>query len=369
MRILFVSWRDLANPSAGGSEVVVDVLATSLRARGHEVSLLCGGPVAPRPYEVVDNGGKHTQYLRAPLAYLRRFRDVDLVVDVANGMTFMSPLWRRGPRVLFVHHVHTEQWGMYFPGPVAAVARQAEIHGLPALYRNTHMVAVSPSTGDELEALGVDRSHIHVVNNGVHVEPLAEPVARSATPMFVALGRLAANKRIDVLLDVWAKVAQRTGGKLVIVGDGPDAARIAARVRTEPALADVVLEGRVDEARKAELLHQSWFLLHAAEREGWGLAILEAGVCGTPSLAYRVPGVRDAVVDGVTGVLVDTDDQLAEEWVALADAPARREALGRAAAMRAAEFTWEAAVEGFLEVAELAIASHGTAATKHRVAS
>jgi glycosyltransferase involved in cell wall biosynthesis len=369
VRILFVSWRDLAHPNAGGSEVVVDVLATSLTKRGHDVSLLCGGPVEPRPYEVVDNGGKHLQYLRAPLAYARRFRDADLVVDVANGMTFMSPLWRRGPRVLFVHHVHTEQWGMYFPRPVAAVARSAETHGLPALYRNTHMVAVSPSTGSELEALGVDPSHIHVVNNGVHIEPVTTPVERSTTPMFVALGRLAANKRIDLLLDVWAKVAPRTGGKLVIVGDGPEAERLGRRIRTEPALCDVVLEGRVSEARKSELLRQSWFLLHTAEREGWGLAILEAGLCGTPSLAFRVPGVKDAVIDGVTGVLVENADQLAEEWVALADAPDRRAELGGAAARRAAEFTWEGAVDGFLEVAELAIAAGPTPIAARRLAS
>ena len=49
-RILFVAWRDLANPRAGGSEVLVDRLAEGMIARGDRVSLLCGGPVAPRQY-------------------------------------------------------------------------------------------------------------------------------------------------------------------------------------------------------------------------------------------------------------------------------------------------------------------------------
>lgn len=360
MRILFLSWRDLAHPNAGGSEVVVDILASSLQKQGHEVTLLCAGPVESRPYDVVANGGAYTQYLRAPFVYARHFRDTDLVVDVANGMCYLTPLWCRKPRILFVHHVHTEQWAQYFPAPVAAVARQAETHGLPRVYRSTHMIAVSPSTGDRLRELGVPDDHIHVVNNGVHVEALATPVARSEEPMFVALGRIAPNKRLDLLLDLWKRVRPRTGGKLVLVGDGPDAARIAERIRTDPELADVVLEGRVSETRKAELLHQAWFLVHAAEHEGWGLAILEAGLCETPSLAYRVPGVRDAVIDGVTGVLVDNDDQLVEAWTDLAQAPERRAQLGAGAKTRAGDYTWERAVEGLLAVAALAMASSDT---------
>ena len=51
--ILFVAWRDLANRQAGGSEVLVDRLASGVLARGHQVTLLCGGTVAERPYRVV----------------------------------------------------------------------------------------------------------------------------------------------------------------------------------------------------------------------------------------------------------------------------------------------------------------------------
>ena len=56
-KILFIAWRDLANRQAGGSEVLVDQLATGLVARGHQVTLLCGGPVAERPYRVQRSGG------------------------------------------------------------------------------------------------------------------------------------------------------------------------------------------------------------------------------------------------------------------------------------------------------------------------
>jgi glycosyltransferase involved in cell wall biosynthesis len=373
MRALFVAWRDLAHPKAGGSEVVADALARGLQARGHEVTLLCGGPVAERPYPVVENGGTYSQYLSAPFRYLRRFRDVDIVVDFVNGMPYFSPLWRRGPRLAFVTHVHTDQWSQYFHPVVAKAASSVERHGLRLAYRSTTFFTISPSSAADLAALGVDPARIRTIQLGASVELPAARAARAAEPTFVALGRLAPNKRLDLLLDLWTRVSPQTGGRLVIVGDGPDRERLAARVAAEPALANVVLEGRVTEERKAELLQQAWLLVHTAEHEGWGLAILEAALCETPSLAYNAPGVRDAVQQGVTGVLVDDDDAFAEQWVALSRDEQLRRRLGEAAAARAAEFTWDPCIDQFVEAAEAEISRHkatarpaagaGTAAT------
>jgi glycosyltransferase involved in cell wall biosynthesis len=369
MRVLFVAWRDLAHPKAGGSEVVVDFLARGLQERGHEVTLLCGGPIAPRAYPVVDNGSTYGQYVMAPIRYLRGFRNADIVVDVVNGMPFFSPLWRRAPRLALVTHVHTDQWANYFPRPIAAIARTVEQRGLQVAYRNTRFVTISPSTADDLEKLGVDRARTQVMWLGAQLEEPSAPVVRSSEPMFVALGRLAPNKRLDLLLDLWARVSASTGGRLSIIGDGPEREHLAERIRTEPALSGVVLEGRVDEARKATLLSEAWLLVHTAEHEGWGLVIPEAGLCSTPSLAYDVPGVKDAVQNGVTGVLVNSDDAFVAEWIALAGDPDRRAALGEKAAERAAAFTWDRSLDEFLAAAEAAFNEHRGSRTRPVVGS
>ena len=175
MRILFLSWRDLAHPQAGGSEYVVDRLAHGLRADGHEVALVCGGPVGTPGYAVHDAGGTYSQYLRLPFVASRRFRHPDVVIDVENGIPYFSPVWQRAPVVCLVHHVHVDQWRMYFPGPLAWVGRFLERRVMPRVYRRCTFIAVSASTAADLVAIGVDPERIRTIEMG------SDPVAATST--------------------------------------------------------------------------------------------------------------------------------------------------------------------------------------------
>jgi glycosyltransferase involved in cell wall biosynthesis len=337
-----VSWRDLAHPQAGGSEVLIDRLAAGAAARGHEVTLLAGGPVAPRAYRVVDIGGTFTQYVRAPGAYLRHARGADVLIDVENGIPYFSPLWRRKPVVCLVHHVHRDQWHMRFPGPVARAGWWMERVAMPHLYRT--YLAVSPSTATSLQDIGVPADRISVLPEGVDIPPLA---ARPAPePRFLVLGRLVPHKRVDLVLRAWEHVRPRTGGTLVIAGDGPERAALEAQ-----AGAGVEFLGSISDADKARELQVAWFLVHGAAHEGWGLVLMEAAAAGVPALAMHAPGVRDAVVHGQTGVLARTEEALARAWVDLSFDAARRRLLGYDARTRARRYSWERTVDVFLDVA------------------
>ncbi|HEX2576889.1 MAG TPA: glycosyltransferase [Aquihabitans sp.] len=351
---MFVAWRDLANDQAGGSEQLVDQLARRLQARGHDVAVMAGGPVGPREYEIVANGGELSQYALAPMTYARHFRDRDLVVDVANGIPFFVGAWRDKPSICLVHHIHTDQWAMRFGAPMAGVGRTLEQRLMPRVYRDRPFIAVSPSTRDGLQALGVDPAHIHLVPNGVEL-PL-EPVARSAEPLFVALGRVVSHKRLELLFDLWPAVRDQVGGRLVIAGDGPAAADLRAR----PLPGGVELRGRVTDAEKVELLGGAWALVHPAAWEGWGVVVMEAAAHGTPTVGFRVPGVRDAVDDGRTGLLADTPDDFVDRWLQIAQDRELRARLGDAARERAAEYSWDATTDRFLEVAEATLATSRT---------
>ena len=187
MKIVAISWRDLAHAHAGGAEVVMDRLLSGLAGRGHDVTLVCGGPVVDHQgYEVVDGGGTYSQYVRAPLICVSRYREADVLIDVENGVPYFSPLWRRRPLVCMVHHVHTDQWGDRFPAPVAAVASAVERKVMPLAYRRRLMVAVSQSTADELAAISVDPEQIRIIESGVDVDQVPYHPKVGATSVRVA---------------------------------------------------------------------------------------------------------------------------------------------------------------------------------------
>lgn len=352
MRILITAWRDLANDLAGGSEVLVDRLASGLTDRGHDVTLMCANPVGTgHNYKVEPNGGTVDQYLRAPLAYWRHHRDADLVVDIANGVSFYAPMWRRGPSLCFVNHIHTDQWRQWFPAPIAEAGKQFELHAMPWVYRNSLFVAVSPSTADKLEDIGVDRDRIRIIINGTDLPD--EPTPESDEPLFMGLGRLVPHKRFDLAVEAFNQIQPLIGGRLVIAGDGPERSKLEAIAGP-----GVEIAGRVSEEYKHELLANSWLMVHPASHEGWGLVITEAAAYGTPSLAFRVPGLQDSIVDGMSGVLVDRPEELAEQWLALAQDSERRARLRLGARRRAEACSWTATVERFEEICEEAVATH-----------
>jgi glycosyltransferase involved in cell wall biosynthesis len=346
--IVFIAWRDLANPDAGGSELLVDRLARGLSARGDRVTLLCGGPVGGRPYQVRRSGGTYSQFVRAPAVFARHLSDCDLVVEVCNGMPYLAPLWTRRPVVCLVNHVHTELWRLRFPRPVATVGRLTESVVMPLVHRRNLFLTVSASTSAGLQEIGVDPDRIRLICNGV--EPAPPPAPRSPEPLFLALGRLAEYKRIDLLLRLWDRVRQVVGGKLVIAGDGQERDRLHALAGP-----DVVFTGRVSEEEKHRLLSSAWLLLHPARIEGWGLVVAEAAVRGTPAIGFAVPGLLDSVVHNRTGMLVRTEGEFATAWASLAIDDRTRHAMGVAARERALQLHWSAAVEGFSLVADEAI--------------
>ena len=345
MRIAFLSWRDLANDQAGGSEIFIDRLGVELLGMGHEVAHLCGGPVGERAYPVIDLGGTFAQYAKAPIAHWK-FRDWDLLVDTENGLPYFSPLWRRKPILALVHHVHTDQWTQRFPPALAAVGRFTEARVMPLAYRRVPFVANSSSTKSALESIGVDPGRIHIVHPGVD-PPAITGVERSPDPLFVCAGRLVPHKRVDLLLRVWDRVQPVVGGRLVIVGDGPERASLEAMAGT-----GVEFAGRVDEQEKWRLLGQAWGLVHSAQHEGWGIVITEAALVGTPSIGFDVPGVRDAIVDGQSGLLVDSEEELVQRWIELAGDAERRRQLSEGARRHGAEFGWSHVARDFEAVAE-----------------
>jgi glycosyltransferase involved in cell wall biosynthesis len=370
--VAVVNWRDLAHTQAGGSERYAWEMACALRDAGAHVEFVTGRDAGQRRTEAVDGidvrrrGGSFTFYLAASAALLRRRRTLDLVVEAENGIPAFAPLVvRRGtPVVLVMHHVHLDQFGTHFPAPVAWVGRLLEGRVMPRAYRNARTVAVSGSTETEMR----ERLHwtgpVTVIPNGAPPKTIDEaPTADepgSETPVRLSvLGRLAAHKRVDSVIRAVAELRARGRSvRLDVVGRGPEQAALEALVRELGLTEHVRLHGFVSDEVKDALVGASALHVCASDGEGWGQVVIEAAAWGVPTVARRVPGLRDSIVPGETGWLLEDSLSLADGIDSalreLAD-PGRREEMARACEAWAARFSWSDSRRAFVELAVQAL--------------
>jgi glycosyltransferase involved in cell wall biosynthesis len=218
----------------------------------------------------------------------------------------------------------------------------------PVVYRDRPCVTVSDRSRDELSALGLARESITVIHNGTDA-PMAVSEPRSARPTMVVLGRLVPHKRVELAIDVLARLERHHPDlELRIIGDGWWHDRIVDHAERAGVSSRVRMLGYVDELTKHRELARAWLALAPSAKEGWGLNVVEAASHGVPTIAHHgAGGLSESIVDGQTGLLVDDVDHMAQAASALLLDHARRDELGRAAWVHARRFSWLATVDAW----------------------
>lgn len=367
-----VNWRDLDHSLAGGSERYAWECAQALLAAGATVDFLTAREEGQSAGTVREGvrvrrcGGQLTFY-GATLWFLLlqrlRGRAYDVVIDPENGIPAFVPLVvpRRTAVVLVMHHVHQQQFLTYFRRPMAQVGRFLERRVMPVVYRRTPTLVVSESTHHEMvRQLGWTRPVRLVPNGTPAVDRFDAP--EGAGPRVVVLGRLAQHKRIDLVVRVFSRLhVDDPALRLDVVGRGPVEDELRQLVDELGLQEAVTLHGFVTDEEKVRLLRLATLQMCASDAEGWGQVVIEAASYGVPTLARRVPGLRDSIRDGRTGWLVGRDgdplDVVADDLLAgarsalsvLSD-PGAREHMASECRSWAGGFTWEAMRAQVLDV-------------------
>lgn len=360
MRILVFNWRDITHPWAGGAELHLHEVAKRWVEWGHAVTIFCGQYPGAGRYDCIDGvhilrrGGRYGVYIWAVIYYFVRFRGkYDIVVDTENGIPFFTPLWCRLPKLCVMHHSHEIQFNMEFNSVLATIGIFLEKIVMPRLYRNVPFVAVSESTKEDLCGLGIGRENIDVIHNGLDHSLFCADGAKADCPTIVYVGRLKAYKRIELLLEIFARVLETVPNALMhIAGRGEMSKRLEAFAQDLGVAENVVFHGYVSEPEKVWLLQSAWLFITASITEGWGLTVLEANACGTPALAFHVPGLKDAIRNLQSGVLVTDTKQFVKYVVNILEGAAFRDYLSRNAVVWARRFDWERTAAEFLAILE-----------------
>lgn len=352
MNILLVNWQDRANPHAGGAEIHLFEIFGRLAAAGHRIRLVCSGWSGAAKTALIDGIAIERTGSRDSFALLGR-RAVrraiaaecpDILVEDINKLPLFLAAGTELPFCAIVPHLFGTTAFDEAPWPVAAVVWAAE-RPLPWAYRQAGFHAISESTRDDLVSRGVPPDRIRVIHPGVdsrHFRP-GPPGRRSATPSFLYVGRLKRYKGIGLAIQALALARRRRPDlRLEIAGTGDHRSKLEQLARSLELDRAVAFHGFVSEERKIDLMRSAWANVFPSPKEGWGITVIEAAACATPSLASDSPGLRDSVCHGETGFLVPHGDinALAARMVELADSPMLVARLGERARLFAEDLTW-----------------------------
>ena len=356
------NWRDIRHPEAGGAEVNIHEQAKRWVEWGHPVTLFTARPKGHRfrdnidGIEIVRAGGRFSIYLWAIIAYLLMLRKrADVVLDIENGIPFLTPLYSRKPKVLLIHHLHQDQFLIEMGPIIGRIGRFLERFIVPLLYRSSKIVAVSHSTADRKRGALYKGSElqIDVIYNGLDHSLYDSGKQEFSVPTIIYLGRLKAYKRLPLLITIMPTVRKQVPGvTLLIAGDGDALSEAEAEVDRLGVGDFVRFAGRVSEKEKIDLLQRAWVMATPSMNEGWGVTVIEANACGTPAVAYRVPGLDESIAHGKSGLLADSDEEFIEHIVAILDNKELRRELSRGAKQWAATFSWDETARQMLNVLE-----------------
>jgi len=366
MRILVQNWRDIKNPEAGGAEIYLHEILKRLARKGHEIVLVSSKYKGCKEQETVDGikvvriGNKYFFNFAFFWCYITRLRNenFDIVIDSISKVPLCAPFYVKDQIISVIYHIHGESLFRELPLYMALYVCLMERSLIPVFYRRSVVVTISGSTRDELIRFGLFSENIPIIYCGIDNSELALG-RKSYLPTILYFGRVKKYKRLDHLVKAFQYIKMNVpDARLIIAGKGDDYRRLTDLAKKLRILDSVDFVGKVSEKEKIKLLQEAWVYVMPSIKEGWGISVIEANACGTPVVAYDVPGLRDSVRHGYNGFLVEDGNvnALAEVTLELIKNAGLRRKMEKNAIEWASRFSWDKSAEEFERVIKSVIA-------------
>ncbi|HEX3806162.1 MAG TPA: glycosyltransferase family 4 protein [Gaiellaceae bacterium] len=317
MKVLIVS--GIWPPDVGGPASHAPEVAAYLQEHGHQPHVLVTAARQPAPASYPVDWISRSQppgvrHAKALAAIRRLARRADVVYSTGMfGRSGVGSLLARRPYVLKLTadpaFERARRRGL-FEGSLAEFQQDRSARTLPfraardaIVRRAAHVVCPSAYLAELTAGWGVPGDRVDVLPNPApdHGDVAARDEARARHgfdgPTLVFAGRLTEQKALDLAIEA----ARRAGARLVVVGDGPERARLerlGGATFLGPQPRETVLE--LFRAADASILSSAW--------ENFPHGIVESLAVGTPVIATAVGGVGEVVVDGENGLLVPPGD-------------------------------------------------------------
>ena len=303
------------NPRAGGAERIIYEVGKRLAVYDNDITILSCGWKDCKKYDDLDGihiirvGYRIGPHLQLPILLIKNNYDL-VIADLGHAVPWISPIILRKKTIVSFLHLHARslpgQVGKLLAYSITAIEKLYFI-----IYHKSNFVTISQTSFNDLLSLGIKANRISIINPGVNSD-LFIPRTKTEQPTIVYFGGMRPYKRPEEVLyllkDLLTEIP--TIG-LKIIGDGPSREHLEKLCAELKLANNVRFTGRIPDEQLAETVDSAWLNIHCSVTEGWGISITEAASAGTPTVAYRVPGVSDSIEDGINGITVDDGDRKA----------------------------------------------------------
>jgi glycosyltransferase involved in cell wall biosynthesis len=329
MKVLFLNWRDIKNPQAGGAELVTHELAKALRKKGDDVVFFAADFPGAKKQEIIDGikvyrGGSKFTVPWYAYRFYKRNQPFDLVIDECNTNQFFTWFYvPRNKRIFLIHQPTRSIWFYQLIFPLSLIGYLLEPLFL-WFHRRSKTVTISNSTKDYLKKYGF--KEISIIPMGLDFEPLGDlpdiRKSKSTDLNLIYVGRLVQYKRVHDIIKSLEYVCKKfPKAKLDIIGNGHKEYTNHLHKLTERLglQNNINFRGRVSLQKRNQLMSRAHIILVTSVLEGWGLIVSEANALGTPACVYNVGGLRDSVQNRQTGLVTkeNSPQDLAESVIAM----------------------------------------------------
>jgi len=354
MRILILNWRDIKNPAGGGAEILTHELAKGWVKQGYKVTQFSSRFGKAKLDETIDGvriirkGQWWNVHFFAFFYYLNKRSKIDIIIDEVHWFPFFSAVYARKKTIALTCETASKLFFILFPYPLALIFRAVEKIYL-RVYKDVRTMTISDSTKKDLIKAGVNRNLITVLPMGLQIPKNLKKYPKEKKPTLIYLARLNKQKGIFDAIEAFRIIKEKTANKTPqfwIVGSGDDETigNVKKMIDKYHLTSSVKFFGFVSEGKKYELLAKAHILIIPSAHEGWGLTAVESALQGTPVVGYDIPGLRDSVDNGKTGILSYTNpESLARDIMRLLDNRLLYDKMCRQAQLWAKHFNWEKA--------------------------
>lgn len=351
MKILIFNLRDIKNPNAGGAEVFTHEVAKRWVHDGNEVTLISSNFKGGLKNELIDGiniirlGNTISVFWKAKQHYRKYITgNIDIIIDEYTLRPFFTPSYVNEKVIFLIHEMAKEKYFYILPPILSHSFYHFFEPRWIKFYKDIPTITISNSTKDDL--LKLNFADIHIVPEGIGFKAAQEIPKKAENPTLLYVGLLKKVNLVDDVIEAFKIVKNKIPQtKLWIVGKGPELSRLKKKSHG----LNVTFFGHVSEEVKLELMRESHVLLVPAIREGWGLVVTEANACGTPAIGYRVPGLKDSIKNGETGLLTNcTINAFADAIIDFIRDEHKQRKLSNSALLWAQTFSWDKTATLFL---------------------